>query len=53
MLSITTSNEGIEAMGITLYSGSIKINAEGDDINAATSGDEWDETVRYSENCAC
>ena len=53
-LSIGTSDEGIEAMGITLYSGSIEIRATGDGINAASPGDECGENAeRCSGDCAC
>ena len=52
-LSITASNEGIEAMGITIYSGQISIDASEDGINAASSGDECSEKVHCSGNCAC
>ena len=53
-LSITTSNEGIEAMGITLYSGNVEIFAEQDGINAASPGDECGENApRCSGNCVC
>jgi len=52
-LIITTSDEGIEAKQIYIYSGTIKITAEEDGINAAASGDECDETVNCSGNCAC
>jgi hypothetical protein len=53
-LSITTNDEGIEAMGITLYSGSVSISAGGDGINAASAGDECgDNAPRCSGNCVC
>ena len=52
-LSITASNEGIEAMGITIYSGQISIDATDDGINAASSGDECSDKVQCSGNCAC
>ena len=52
-LNILTSNEGIEAMGINIYSGSISITASEDGINAASSGTECDETVHCSGTCAC
>ena len=52
-LYIETSNEGIEAKGINIYSGSIEIKAGGDAINAASSGTDCDETVQCSGNCAC
>ena len=53
-LSIGTSDEGIEAMGITLYSGSIEIRANGDGINAASPGDECGENAKpCSGNCVC
>ncbi len=52
-LYIETSNEGIEAKGINIYSGSIEIKAGGDTINAASSGTDCDETVQCSGNCAC
>ena len=53
-LSIGTSDEGIEAMGITLYSGSIEIRATEDGINAASPGDECGENAeRCSGDCAC
>ena len=52
-LYIETSNEGIEAKGINIYSGSIEIKAGEDAINAASSGSDCDETVQCSGNCAC
>ena len=53
-LNINTSNEGIEAKKIEIYSGNIKIEAGEDGINAASSGDDCDEeTVKCSGNCAC
>ena len=53
-LSIGTSDEGIEAMGITLYSGSIEIRAKGDGINAASPGDEcWENANPCSGNYVC
>ena len=52
-LYIETSDEGIEAKGINIYSGSIEIKAGGDAINAASSGTDCDETVQCSGNCAC
>ena len=53
ILSITSSDEGIEAMGITIYSGYIEINSGGDGINAASSGSECDESVQCYGDCAC
>ena len=53
MLSITTSNEGIEAMGTNIYSGDISINAGEDGINAASSGTECEGSFQCSGNCAC
>jgi hypothetical protein len=53
-LSIDTLNEGIEAMKIEIYSGSIQIISGEDGINSASSGTECDsDTVRCSGNCAC
>jgi hypothetical protein len=52
-LYIYTSNEGIEAKQIYIYFGTITITAEEDGINAAASGDECDETINCSGNCAC
>ena len=52
-LTINTSNEGIEAKKIEIYSGKMVINAEEDGINAASSGTDCDETVQCSGNCAC
>lgn len=52
-LNINTNNEGIEAKKIEIYSGNIKIEAGEDGINAASSGDDCDETVNCSGNCAC
>ena len=52
-LTITTSNEGIEGKKIEIYSGTINIKADEDGINAASSGDDCDETVQCSGNCAC
>jgi len=52
-LTITTSNEGIEAKKIEIYSGTITITAEEDGINAASSGDDCEETVHCSGTCAC
>ena len=52
-LYIETSNEGIEAKGINIYSGSIEIKAGEDAINAASPGNDCDETVQCSGNCAC
>ena len=52
-LTITTSNEGIEAKGIEIYSGKITVNAEEDGINAAAAGSECDENVGCSGNCEC
>ena len=52
-LIIITSNEGIEAKQIYIYSGNITITAGEDGINAAASGDECDETINCSGNCAC
>ena len=53
-LSIGTSDEGIVAIGITLYSGSIEIRANGDCINAASPGDECGENAKpCSGNCVC
>lgn len=52
-LTINTSNEGIEAKKIEIYSGTISITAEEDGINAASSGTDCDETVQCSGNCAC
>ena len=40
-------------MGIIMHSGSVEINSGGDSINAASSGNECDESVRCSGNCAC
>ena len=52
-LTIKTSNEGIEGKKIIIYSGTINIQAEEDGINSASSGDDCDETVQCSGNCAC
>lgn len=52
-LNIETSNEGIEAKGIEIYSGTLDIKADEDGINAAAAGSECDETVRCSGNCEC
>ena len=52
-ITIRTSNEGIEGKKIIIYSGTIDIEAEEDGINAASSGDDCDETVSCSGNCAC
>ena len=52
-LIIITSNEGIEAKQIYIYSGTITITAGEDGINAAASGDECDETINCKGNCAC
>ena len=52
-LTIQTSNEGIEAKGITIYSGTLDIKASEDGINAAAAGEECDETVKCSGNCEC
>ena len=52
-LKIITSNEGIEAMGITINSGSVEINSGGDGINAASSGNECDESIQCSGDCVC
>ena len=53
-LTIKTNNEGIEAKKIEIYSGNIKIEADEDGINAASSGTDCDEeTVKCSGNCAC
>ena len=53
-LYINTLNEGIEAMKIEIYSGSIQIISGEDGINSASSGTECDsDTVRCSGNCAC
>ncbi len=52
-LTINTSNEGIEAKKIEIYSGTISITAEEDGINAASSGTDCDETVQCSGNCSC
>ena len=52
-LSITSNNEGIEAMGITIYSGIIEITSGQDGINAASSGNECDESIQCSGNCEC
>ena len=52
-LTINTSNEGIEAKMIEIYSGNINIEAGQDGINAASSGTDCDETVQCSGNCAC
>jgi hypothetical protein len=53
ILNIETSDEGIEAKQIYIYSGTYKITADEDGINAAASGDECDENIRCSGNCAC
>ena len=53
ILSIITSDEGIEAKGIEIYSGTITIDANEDGINAASSDNDCDETVKCSGNCAC
>ena len=53
ILNIKTSNEGIEAKGIEIYSGYINIEADEDGINAAAAGEECDETVKCSGNCEC
>ena len=52
-LTINTNDEGIEAKKIEIYSGNINIEADGDGINAASSGTDCDETVQCSGNCAC
>ena len=52
-LTITTRNEGIEAKKIEIYSGRISITTGEGGINAASSGDDCDETVQCSGNCAC
>ena len=52
-LTITTSNEGIEAKKIEIYSGTISISAGEDGINAASSDDDCEEIVQCSGNCAC
>ena len=52
-LYIETPNEGIEAKGINIYSGSIEIKAGDDVIIAKSSGTDCDETVQCSGNCAC
>ena len=52
-LSISTSDEGIEAKNIIIYSGTLDITAGGDGINAASSGSDCDETVKCYGNCAC
>ena len=56
ILNIKTNNEqeGIEAKGIEIYSGTIKIEAEGDGINVASSDNKCEsETVRCSGDCKC
>ena len=53
ILSITSNNEGIEAMGIIIYSGIIEITSGQDGINAASSGNECDESIQCSGNCEC
>lgn len=50
-IKISTSNEGIEALGITIFSGETIINSHGDGINAVSSGNECDEEC--NGNCAC
>ena len=50
-LKISTSDEGIEAMGITIFSGETIINSHEDGINADSSGNECDEEC--NGNCAC
>ena len=52
-LNITTTNEGIEAKKIEIYSGTINIKADEDGINAASSDSDCDETVQCSGTCAC
>ena len=52
-LTISTSDEGIEAKNIVINSGTMDITAGGDGINAASSGSDCDETVKCSGNCAC
>lgn len=54
ILNINSSNEGIEAKKIEIYSGTIQIEASEDGINAASSGTDCEsETVRCSGNCVC
>ena len=52
-LNISTSNEGIEGKKIIVYSGTIRIEAGEDGINAASSGDDCEETIQCSGNCNC
>ena len=50
-INIDTSNEGIEAEIIEIYSGNITINSNEDGINAA--GDDCDEEGTCRGNCKC
>ena len=50
-ININTSNEGIEAEIIEIYSGNITINSNEDGINAA--GDDCDEEGTCRGNCKC
>ena len=52
-LIIKTTDEGIEAKKIEIYSGNIKIESGDDGINAASSGEDCGETVQCSGTCAC
>ena len=51
-LIIKTTDEGIEAKKIEIYSGNIKIESGDDGINAASSGEDCGETVQCSGTCA-
>ena len=50
-ININTSNEGIQAEIIEIYSGNITINSNEDGINAA--GDDCDEEGTCRGNCKC
>ena len=52
-LNITTNKEAIQAMEIEINSGTITINANGDGINAASPGNECDETKSCFGKCPC
>ena len=51
IINIKTSDEGIEAKGIEIYSGTIMIEAGGDGINAAN--DDVCNEQKCSGNCKC
>ena len=48
IINIKTSDEGIEAKGIEIYSGTIMIEAGGDGINAANKSTNYDVTIEIN-----